>query len=120
MRKIKLICLSVVAIVISLVLSSCTGDNGGGNGLEKTGIVLHADKNTVRADGTDRIVFRVEVDGVDVSSSGASVCYESETSSMCLPVKEGKFVFVTETPGKYMFVAHYGELTSDEMEINAE
>lgn len=72
-------------------------------------IVLSTENNKteIAADGEDQVVFRVTVDGVDVTDKGVSVCYDFDGIGMCLASQNGKIVFSADAPGDYIFTAKY-------------
>lgn len=82
-------------------------------------VELTADKTKLTADGKDQITFTVTADGVDVTATGASVCYEFGEAGMCIPVRDGKITFFTDTPGDYLFTATYRDVDSDPMTVTA-
>lgn len=74
------------------------------------GLVLVADRDTIRASGTDVVKFTLTYDGKDVTSAAKII--ETKTLEV---VKGGEFT--TTKTGEYTFLASYNSINSKELKV---
>lgn len=98
---------AVLALALGFV--ACEGPNDEPQEAKKP--VLTADKNSIVADGADKVTFTATVDGV------------ANAEIMIIALKDNSILegntFTTTTPGTYQFKAVYGNESSDVVEITA-
>lgn len=98
---------AVLALALGFV--ACEGPNDEPQEAKKP--VLTADKNSIVADGADKVTFTATVDGV------------ADAEIMIIALKDNSILeentFTTTTPGTYQFKAVYGNESSDVVEITA-
>ena len=92
--------------------TACEQEPEGGNEQTAPVVVLNADKETIKADGTDIVTFEVTVDG-EVRTAECQIINLADNS-----VLTGA-KFVTMTPGTYEFKAAFGTTTSETKRIVA-
>ena len=76
-------------------------------------ILLTVDKQTIKANNKDTVVFSVKADDEDVTSSATIICNDIPDSTL---TDAG---FYTKTPGTYTFYALYDGKKSNEVEVDA-
>ena len=76
-------------------------------------VIITADKQTIKANNKDMVVFTVKADGENVTSSATIVQVESPES---MPADAG---FYTKIPGIYTFYATYNGKKTKEITIDA-
>ena len=96
-------------LALALGFAACEGPNDEPQEAKKP--VLTADKNSIVADGADKVTFTATVDGV------------ADAEIMIIALKDNSILeentFTTTTPGTYQFKAVYGNESSDVVEITA-
>lgn len=103
--------MAAVAFFMAFAVSCEKPDNTG----SADGVVLKADKTEIIADGEDAVNFKIYFEGQDVTSS-SSVCLDS---GMCLMPGGDSHVFITDTPGEYVFTATYQGEHSEPVTVTA-
>lgn len=108
---------ATIACIMAFAGSSCDNDDQKATPDSEPKVLLTANKTEIPANGIDEVDFTVTADRKEVTSDGASVCYEFEDSGSCLPTTDGKILFRSDVPGKYVFKATYKNITSNAVEI---
>jgi len=76
-------------------------------------LLISADKQTVKANNKDTVIFAVRADGEDVTSFATIIFKESPDSTLT------ESEFHTKSPGAYTFYAMYNGRTSNEIRVDA-